>query len=174
MTSGSSPIPVRFIPLQETDLPRINEICNIPEIAEHFETIPPVTMKTTHIMWEYIKLGIIFLWSIQAEGRIIGGAGFYITPPGTRLSDTATFFLYVEPAYWGKGIGNAAIHFLETEVRNRGYHRMECQVADSNPRAIRLYERLGYEVEGRKKQAFRIDDTYYDLIVMGKVFSPEA
>lgn len=174
MVSDPSPFPVQFIPLRETDLPRINEISNIPEIAEHFETIPPVTMKTTTIMWSYIQLGIIFFWSIHAGGRIIGGAGFYITPPGTRFSDTATFFLSLEPAYWGKGIGTEAIHFLETEVRNRGYHRMECQVAASNPRAIRLYQHLGYEVEGVKKQAFRMNDTFKDLVMMGKVFSPTA
>jgi putative acetyltransferase len=162
---------VQFLPVQETDLPRINELSNIPEIAEHFETIPPVSMKTTTIMWSYMQLGIISLWGIHTGGRIIGGAGFYIQPPGNRFSHIATFFLYIEPAYWGKGIGTEAIHFLETEVKKRGYRRMECMVADTNPHAIRLYQRLGYEREGVKKQAFRINDTYKDLIIMGKVFS---
>jgi putative acetyltransferase len=43
-------------------------------------------------------------------------------------------------------------------------------VAATNPGAIRLYQRLGYETEGVKKQAFQIDDMYKDLIIMGKVF----
>jgi putative acetyltransferase len=172
MVSDPLPAPVRFIPVQETDLPRINELSNMPGIAEHFETIPPVSMKTTTIMWSYMQLGIISLWGIHAAGRIIGGAGFYITPPGTRLSHIATFFLYVEPAYWGKGIGTEAIRFLENEVKKRGYHRMECMVADTNPRAIKLYLQLGYEKEGVKRQAFRINDTYKDLVIMGKVLTP--
>jgi RimJ/RimL family protein N-acetyltransferase len=171
MDPDSLPFPVQFIPIQESDLPRINELSNMPGIAEHFETIPPVSMKTTTIMWSYMQLGIISLWGIHAAGRIIGGAGFYITPPGTRLSHIATFFLYVEPAYWGKGIGTEAIRFLENEVKKRGYHRMECMVADTNPRAIKLYLQLGYEKEGVKKQAFRINDTYKDLVIMGKVLS---
>ena len=49
---------------------------------------------------------------------------------------------------------------------------MECMVADTNPHAIRLYQQLGYEMEGVKKQAFWINDTYKDLIIMGKVLSP--
>jgi RimJ/RimL family protein N-acetyltransferase len=88
-------------------------------------------------------------------GRIIGGAGFSITSPGTRFSDTTAFFFSIEPTYRGKGIGTEAIHaihFLETEVKNRGYHLMECQVAATNPRAIRLYQHPGYEVEGKKNR----------------------
>jgi putative acetyltransferase len=170
MAPDSLPVPVQFIPLTETDLPRINELSNIPKIAEHFESIPPVSMEATKALWSYIQGGIMSLWGIHADGRIIGGAGFYAQPPGTRISHSATFFLYIEPAYWGRGIGTEAIRFLENEVRNRGYLRMECMVAATNPGAIRLYQRLGYETEGVKKQAFQIDDMYKDLIIMGKVF----
>jgi putative acetyltransferase len=44
-------------------------------------------------------------------------------------------------------------------------------VAATNPGAIRLYQRLGYEKEGVKKQAFRLENSCEDLILMGKVFS---
>jgi putative acetyltransferase len=170
MAPDSIPVPVQFIPVTEADLPRINELSNIPEIAEHFETIPPVSMETTKALWSYIQSGIMSLWGIHADGRIIGGAGFYAQPPGTRLSHSATFFLYIEPAYWGQGIGTQAIRFLENEAKTRGYLRMDCMVAATNPGAIRLYQRLGYETEGVKKQAFQIDETYKDLVIMGKVF----
>lgn len=171
MSYDSLSASIQFIPLQETDLPRINELSNIPEIAEHFETIPPVPMETTNALWSYIQSGIMSLWGIHAHGRIIGGAGFYAQPPGTRLSHAATFFIYIEPPCWGRGIGTRAIQFLEKEAGNRGYLRMECMVAATNPGAISLYQRLGYEKEGVKKQAFRLNNSYEDLILMGKVFS---
>ncbi|MFA5268115.1 MAG: GNAT family protein [Methanoregula sp.] len=170
MDPDSPPAPVRFIPIQESDLPRINELSNIPEIAEHFETIHPVSVKTTTTMWSYMQLGIISLWGIHTAGRIIGGVGYYTQPPGTRLSHSATFFLSIEPAHWGRGIGTEAICFLENEAKNRGYLRMECMVAATNPGAIRLYQRMGFETEGVKKQAVQIENTYKDLIMMGKVF----
>ncbi|MCK9579046.1 MAG: GNAT family N-acetyltransferase [Methanoregula sp.] len=170
MALGSPSPPVQFLPLQESNLRRINELSNIPEIAEHFETIPPVPMEATNTLWSYVQSGIMLLWGMHADGKIIGCAGFYAQPPGTRLSHAATFFLYIEPAYWGKGIGTKAIQFLETEAKRRGYLRMECMVAATNPGAIKLYQRLGYEKEGAKKQAFRINDTYQDLILMGRIF----
>jgi L-phenylalanine/L-methionine N-acetyltransferase len=175
MILDNSSLCIQFCPLQEYELKRINELSNMPEIAEHFETIPPVSMEATQALWNYIQSGIVSLWGIHEKDRIIGGAGFYTQPPGTRLSHVATFFLYLEPASWGKGIGRKSIQFLEEEVKKRGYIRMECMVADSNPRAIRLYERLGYEQEGIKKQAFLIDGAYKDLIIMGKLFlNPDA
>ncbi|MFA4860529.1 GNAT family N-acetyltransferase [Methanoregula sp.] len=172
MTADSPTVPIRFLPVQESELIRINELSNIPEIAEHFETIPPVTMEATKALWSFILTGIVSLWGIHAEDRIIGAAGFYAQPPGTRLSHAATFFLSIEPAYWGRGIGTKAIRFLESEAHSRGYLRMECMVADTNPHALRLYQMLGYEKEGVKKQAFRIEDEYKDLIILGKIFPP--
>ncbi len=171
MVHDSLSLPAEYIPLRECDLPRINELQNLPEIAEHFENIPPVPLETTNALWSYIQAGVMSLWGIHADGRIIGAAGFYAPPPGTRLSHAATFFLYIEPSLWGRGIGTRAIRFLETEARNRGYLRMECMVAATNPGAIRLYQRLGYEVEGVKKQAFRLEESFRDLILMGKIFS---
>lgn len=162
---------IRFSPIEESELGRINELSNIPDIAENFETIPPVSMETTRAMWNYMHSGIVSLWGIRLHDRIIGGVGFSVQPPGTRLSHTATFFLYVEPAYWGKGIGKASIQFIEKVVQDRGYVRIECMVSGRNQRAIGLYGKLGYEQEGVKKQAFFIDGAYADLIIMGKVFS---
>lgn len=157
-----------FRPIQESDLVRINELSNMPEIAQHFETIPPVSMETTQAMWSYIQSGIVVLWGICDGDVLIGAAGFYAQPKGTRLSHIATFFLYMIPEYWGRGIGRHTIQFLEDEVTKRGYLKMECMVADTNPRAIQLYEKMGYEQEGRKKLAFFIDGIYADLFLMGK------
>ena len=161
---------IHFSPIEESELVRVNELSNMPDIAEYFETIPPVSMEISRSMWNYIQSGVVSFWGIHAHDRIIGGAGFYAQPPGTRLSHIATFFLFLEPAFWGKGIGKYSIRFLETEVCKRGFIRMECMVAARNTRAIRLYEKQGYEREGLKKQAFFIDGAYVDLIIMGKVF----
>ena len=173
MMFNSSSLPIQFVPIQESELGRMNELSNMPEIAEHFETISPVPMETTLALWQYIQNGIVSLWGIHTGDRIIGGAGYYAQPPGTRLSHSATFFLFIEPEFWGKGIGTNTVRFLENEVRKKGYRRMECMVADTNPRAIRLYEQLGFELEGKKREAFFIDGRYVDLLMLGKVLFQE-
>lgn len=170
---NSSGLPdLQFIPIQEADLPIINGFSNNPKLSEHFETIPPVSMESTYTFWRYILHGIASLWGIHLEGKIIGCAGFFNQPPGTRLSHSATFFLFIEPDHWGRGIGTEAMAFLEQVISGRGYLRMECMVTGTNLRAIRLYERSGFIREGLKKQAYLVDGQYVDLVIMGKVFSP--
>ncbi|WP_319379406.1 hypothetical protein [uncultured Methanocorpusculum sp.] len=67
-------------------------------------------------------------------------------------------------------ISTKAIMHPEDEAKKRGFIRMECLVADTNPRAVFLYERLGYELEGTKKMAFYLDGKYTDLKFLGKIF----
>jgi ribosomal protein S18 acetylase RimI-like enzyme len=51
----------------------------------------------------------------------------------------------VTPELRGRGIGTALMHAAEELVCNRGFHSIVLGVEESNPRARRLYERLGYE-----------------------------
>lgn len=52
--------------------------------------------------------------------------------------------LIVSPALRGQGIGTAVITFLTHEAQRLGATRLEIGVAQSNPRARALYERLGF------------------------------
>jgi RimJ/RimL family protein N-acetyltransferase len=36
-----------------------------------------------------------------------------------------------------------------------------------NPGAIRCYEKVGFKIEGRKREDHYLDDKYHDIIVMG-------
>jgi ribosomal protein S18 acetylase RimI-like enzyme len=44
----------------------------------------------------------------------------------------------------GQGIGTTLVHAAEALAAERGYRSVELGVEDSNPKARRLYERLGY------------------------------
>ncbi len=49
----------------------------------------------------------------------------------------------------GQGVATALIAEAETRVRHKGLHRLVIDVAADNPRAARLYFRLGYVDTGR-------------------------
>jgi GNAT superfamily N-acetyltransferase len=53
--------------------------------------------------------------------------------------------LVVYPGEWrGKGFGTGLIRTAEQRARQRGYHRIGVGAGEDNPRAMRLYRRLGY------------------------------
>jgi len=66
----------------------------------------------------------------------------------------------------GRGIGRGLIERTISRAREKGLERIELEVLASNTPAIRLYETVGFVVEGVKKQARKIDGAYDDLIQM--------
>jgi GNAT superfamily N-acetyltransferase len=49
----------------------------------------------------------------------------------------------------GKGVGSALLQEVEALARRDGMEALALEVVDTNPDAMRLYERLGFEPEGR-------------------------
>lgn len=71
-------------------------------------------------------------------------------------------------AYWGRGYGTDAMRVLvRYAFAELNLHRLSLNVFSYNRRAIRSYEKAGFVVEGRQRQAFRRDGQYHDLIFMG-------
>ncbi|MEU8685378.1 GNAT family protein [Streptomyces sp. NPDC048611] len=67
----------------------------------------------------------------------------------------------------GRGIGSEAIRLLLDYAFERvGLHRVQLEVFDYNPRARRAYEKCGFEVEGRMREALHWDGAWHDVLVM--------
>jgi len=68
---------------------------------------------------------------------------------------------------WGKGYGTEATCLMLDHAFTRlGLHRVALTVFEYNERAIRSYEKCGYLVEGRSRQAVYRDGRFWDEIHM--------
>jgi len=69
---------------------------------------------------------------------------------------------------WGKGYGTDAmkvmLRFAFTEINLR---RVTLTVFEYNPRAIRSYEKVGFQHEGRLRSALLRDGKRWDMLYMG-------
>lgn len=84
------------------------------------------------------------------------------------LSGTADLRLVMRPAHRGRGLGTEAIGLvLDLAFEGLGLHRVGLTVLSINPRAQAMYEGLGFQTEGRLREAFRDGDRRCDGIVMG-------
>ncbi|MFH1145993.1 MAG: GNAT family N-acetyltransferase, partial [bacterium] len=55
--------------------------------------------------------------------------------------------------YWDKGLGTEAMElFVSYVFKKWKLHRVELDVYEYNPRAIKVYKRLGFKVEGRRRE----------------------
>lgn len=72
-----------------------------------------------------------------------------------------------DPAHFGKGYGSQATRLL---VRH-GFealklHRIELEVYDFNPRAQRVYEKVGFKTEGVRRDVLLWEGAYHSAVVM--------
>lgn len=90
----------------------------------------------------------------------------------SRIRHTATIGIGVLAAYQGVGIGKALMREIIDRARAAGIDRLELTVMTTNERAIRFYEALGFDVEGRKRGSVRIDGAPVDELLMAAMLNP--
>jgi ribosomal protein S18 acetylase RimI-like enzyme len=101
------------------------------------------------------------------DGRIVGWAKMHHpTPLPASEHVWHVTGLAVEGASEGQGVGRALMEALADEARRRGGRRMTLRVFAPNERARRLYERLGFKLEGVLRGEFRVGDAYVDDLFM--------
>jgi RimJ/RimL family protein N-acetyltransferase len=69
----------------------------------------------------------------------------------------------------GRGIGTALIAEAQRWARERGIRRLELTVETHNRAARALYEKMGFAVEGTRKDAMLVDGSYVDEYYMARL-----
>lgn len=87
-----------------------------------------------------------------------------------RSSHKVEFGVCVLKDYWGYGIGK---RFLEESIQwadTNGIKKITLNVQETNDKAIKLYQKFGFEVEGTlKNDKLLSDGNYYHTILMGRL-----
>lgn len=88
-----------------------------------------------------------------------------------RVSHIGTIFIAVRKEYWGKKIGRILLEEVITWAsENDVIKRLELTVQVRNDRAVSLYQKMGFEIEGTQKRGARTDEgEWLDLYYMGKL-----
>jgi putative acetyltransferase len=73
-------------------------------------------------------------------------------------------------AYRGRGIGTQLLTACLAKARSKGITRVELEARADNAAALRLYQKLGFTHEARKRNAMRFDGRYYDSVQMSLVY----
>jgi RimJ/RimL family protein N-acetyltransferase len=92
-----------------------------------------------------------------------------------RIRHGGELGISVLQAYGGKGVGRAMLEALIAWAEGSGVVRkLDLRVRSDNLAAIRLYERLGWKVEGLITRDLCIDDVFHDALYMGRHVDPPA
>jgi RimJ/RimL family protein N-acetyltransferase len=80
---------------------------------------------------------------------------------------SAEFGIAIERGHWDAGYGTDATRtILRFAFTQMGLHRVELDVLDTNARAQRVYEKVGFQVEGRARESRFRDGRWHDTVRM--------
>jgi RimJ/RimL family protein N-acetyltransferase len=72
-----------------------------------------------------------------------------------------------EQEYWGGGYGTDALRRMcRYGFDTLRLHSIELTVVEANERAVRSYQKIGFQVDGRLRQSFFRDGQWYDELLM--------
>ena len=130
---------------------------------------PPLAMTREFVLNNITKGHPQFV--ALSQGEVIGWCDVV---PLTRPihAHTGVLGIGLMPAFRGKGLGKRLIEMTLPAARRFGLSRIELTVHADNGRAVGLYERVGFQREGVKRDAALIDGSYKDVIMMAIVRRP--
>lgn len=90
-------------------------------------------------------------------------------------NQSCNFRTLIGPAGRDRGLGSEAVKmFIDYAFEHLPLHRIDLEVYAFNPRAQRVYEKAGFAVEGRRREALEYDGQRVDAIIMGQLRSDWA
>lgn len=87
----------------------------------------------------------------------------------SRNRHSASFAMGVLARFAGRGLGTQLLERLHEWAQERSLRRLELTVISHNLRAIALYLKMGFVIEGRRSEALRVDGRFVDEYWMGKL-----
>lgn len=108
--------------------------------------------------------GYYFGIELKQSQQLIGACGLFALSRITRNAELMIVIYNKE--FWGQGYGTEALSLLiDYGFKNLNLHRIFLFTHEENIRAQRAYEKIGFRLGGRRRQASFFDGTYHDLLL---------
>jgi len=150
---------VRLRPPERKDLPQFVTWLSNPELRAY------ITVR-------YISEALEERWFERLLDKTGGGAPLPIgvislMDINWRDRDAEAGVVIGDPQYWGQGYGtDAMLTLLQVGFRWYNLHRIYLRVVTDNARAVRSYEKVGFQHEGTLREAAFVNGVYRDLLLM--------
>jgi putative acetyltransferase len=104
-------------------------------------------------------------WVLEDHGQIVGHAAVH-----ERARGVLSLGMAILPEARGRRGGRMLLERAVEHARSAGAHKLELEVWPDNGRAIALYARAGFEVEGLRRRHYRRrDGSLRDSLIMARL-----
>ncbi|MBP7691027.1 MAG: GNAT family N-acetyltransferase [Anaerolineales bacterium] len=165
---------IRLRPVEKDDLPRFVKWLADAETRSYLEMHLPLSQVQEERWFERnLNAGSEQTWSIDLQPPDavgpwvhIGSCGYHALDMRNRVGEAG--ILVGARDYWGKGFGTDALQTLVAwGFYTLNLNRVQLRVFADNERAIRSYQKVGFQIEGRLRQGNYANGAYRDVLWMG-------
>ena len=154
--------------IRRDDLPRLVEFANDLEVYAFsgYHSWRPLSIAAKEAEFdENVEQRDAVQFAIEVDGIVIGDCG--LTHVSNDHRHCMLGISIGDKDHWGKGYGEDAMTILlDYAFDHLNMHRVHLGVFGTNPRAQRLYTKLGFVDEGADREAVFKDGRYIDNIRM--------
>ncbi|MDX9753695.1 MAG: UDP-4-amino-4,6-dideoxy-N-acetyl-beta-L-altrosamine N-acetyltransferase [bacterium] len=152
--------------LEDRDGERLRHWRNHPAIFPyHFTSLPTSEVEQRRWYESYAHNPAYQCFIIEDEAR--EPIGYVILKDIDYKNAHAEIGLYLDPKYQGQGYGkDAFLTLMRFGFHELNLHRLFLHVLDFNEKAIKLYQSIGFQIEGRLREAHFTANRYHDILVM--------
>ena len=163
---------IRLRAIEPDDLSIFQSWLNDPQVRMGLSTYLPFSLEEEKAWYEAMlrrpseEHPLLIEIPQEDTWRPIGNCGFQDVNWKVR---SAEFGIVIgEKEVWGEGYGTEATRMMvDHGFRDLNLNRIYLRVLQNNPRAMRVYEKVGFTHEGRMRQADYKDGRYLDVFYMG-------
>ena len=166
---------IRLRPVEKDDLPRFVKWLADPETRTYVSLYLPLSQAQEEHWYERnLTAGDLQAWAIDAQPDDggaghwvhIGSCGLHSIDQRSRAGELG--IIIGAPEYRGQGYGADAVQTLVAfGFYTLNLNRVYLRVFADNARAIRCYEKVGFQLEGRLRQDNYNNGAYRDTLLMG-------
>ncbi len=117
---------------------------------------------------QYIEDPGTAVWVLENESRLVGFLGAFGNKP-RRIQHRVYLVIGILQEAAGQGYGTKLFEKLDNWAKDNGIHRLELTVMAHNEAGIALYKKMGFEVEGTKRDSILVKGKYVDEFYMAKL-----
>ena len=144
----------------------------MPGVFEHAASLPSDRSRRMEELLRQPGQNRHFLVAVSPDNTVLGLVMLTVES-NPRRRHSGGLGIMVRTDCQGQGIGTALLEAVLDLADNwLMLRRVELEVYADNQRAVRLYEKFGFEAEGRKREAAVKNGAYVDLMVMARLRTP--
>src|SRR5699024_926316 len=151
--------------LEKDDLEFLHKLHNDPNVMDFWFSESHLSMEQ---LKQHFDKGIeddnLRQFILTENNERLGFVGIVCISPKHRHAE---FVIMIDPGHQGNGHATAATRLaIRYAFNTLNLHKLYLIVDKENKKAIHIYEKAGFQVEGEKNEHFFVNGSYHDAISM--------